>query len=331
MKLSNIFKNKKVVILLLIIALACAGYYGYKFTRAKDTRVKASGTVEVTEIQLAPLVSGRLIELPIEESDVIKEGDLVARLSMDGADHEADMASAALSAAREQLRELQNGARREDRSKAEAELALRRAQYEQAAHDSKRFNDLAKDGAVSVREAELYRENAEAKRNAMRISQETVALLKNGARVEQIEMAKANVKRAEAALAAAQLKVGYKEFRSPVTGTVLTKNYEIGDVVSAGAPIATLGKMNDCWIKLYIPSTQLGLVKLGGEATVKVDAYPKRAFKAKVTEVNQQAEYNPRLSLTQNERANMVFWIKVTVENPDGVLKPGMPADVVIK
>ena len=75
---------------------------------------------------------------------------------------------------------------------------------------------------------------------------------------------------------------------------------------------------------------KLGLVKLGGKAEVVVDAYPDRKLQAKITEVNQQAEYNPRLSLTQKERSNMVFWIKVSVENSDGILKPGMPADVTL-
>ncbi len=61
-----------------------------------------------------------------------------------------------------------------------------------------------------------------------------------------------------------------------------------------------------------------------------MDAYPDRVFNGKVSEVNQKAEYNPRLSLTQKERSNMVFWIKISIDNPDGILKPGMPADVVI-
>ena len=118
--------------------------------------------------------------------------------------------------------------------------------------------------------------------------------------------------------------------RLPVAGTVLTKNYEEGDVIAAGAPLATLGDLTDCWVKLYIPSTQLSLVKLGAKCSVFVDPFPNKAFEATVTEINQQAEYNPRMSLTQSERANMVFWIKVSIKDTEGVIKPGMPADVTI-
>ncbi len=330
MVIASLLKSKKIWLVILVFVSVGFGAYFYQSRTHKDTRVKSSGTVEVTEVQLAPQAGGRIIELPIQEADKIKQGDLIARMSLDGADHEADMARAALAAAHQQLLELQNGFRREDVSKAKAEVALRRTQYEQALRDSKRFKGLAADGVVSVREAELYGENAEAKRNAMNMALDTLALLQNGARPEQLDAAKANVKRAEAALLRAETLVGYKEFRSPSDGTILTKNYEPGDVVAPGAPIATLGKMDDCWVKIYIPSTQLGLVKLGGGAEVRIDAYPDRVFNATVSEVNEQAEYNPRLSLTQKERANMVFWIKISVENNEGILKPGMPADVTI-
>ena len=330
MKVSELLRKKFVIIAVLLIVAVFAAYETYSSINKKDTHVKSSGTVEVTEVQLAPQAGGRIVELPIQEADRVKQGDLIARMSLDGADHETDMARAALAAAQQQLLELQNGFRREDVSKAKAEVALRKTQYEQALRDSKRFKGLAAEGVVSVREAELYGENAEAKRSAMNMALDTLALLQNGARPEQLDAAKANVKRAEAALLRAETLVGYKEFRSPSDGTILTKNYELGDVVAPGAPIATLGKMDDCWVKIYIPSTQLGLVKLGGVAEVRIDAYPDRVFNATVAEVNEQAEYNPRLSLTQKERANMVFWIKISVENTEGVLKPGMPADVTI-
>ena len=156
------------------------------------------------------------------------------------------MAEAALSAAKEQLLELQNGFRKEDISRAEAEYELRKTQYEQAVKDEKRFRELADDGVVPVREAELYEENAKLKMNAMKMAYENFSMLKRGMRTEQIEAAKANVKRAEAALLKAKTLVGYKEFYSPAEGVILTKNYEVGDVISPGTPIATLGIMTDC-------------------------------------------------------------------------------------
>jgi HlyD family secretion protein len=324
-------KVKKLVAFIVVIVLIVGGCVWYYLQhRDTDKRVKASGTVEVTEVQLAPLAGGRIIELNIKEADVVKKGQLIARMSLDGADRDVAMAQEALAAAQQQYSEMQTGFRKEDIAKARAEVSLRATQYNQAVRDQKRFEGLAKEGVVAKRDAELYTEAANAKRDAMTAANEQLRLLLNGMRPEEIAAAKANMKRAEAAVAKAKTLVGYKNFYSPSDGTILTKNYELGDVVSPGAPIATLGQMNDCWIKLYIPSTQLGLVKLGGKAEVVVDAYPGRKLPAKITEVNQQAEYNPRLSLTQKERSNMVFWIKVSVDNKDGILKPGMPADVTL-
>ena len=330
MKISEIFKAKYIIWLAAAAAVVFVSMAIFVKEHPKETRVKASGTVEVTQVQLAPLAGGRILELAVKESDKVTKGQFIAKMSLDGADDEVLMAESALAAAQAQLSELENGFRKEDVAKAKSEVALRAAQSSQAARDAKRFAALASDGVVAVRDAELYSEAAKTASNALKMAQDQLALLNNGYRPEQIAAARANVARLKSGVAKAKTLIGYKTFYSPSDGVVLTKNYEVGDVINAGAAIATIGNMNDCWVKLYIPSTQLGRIKLGMKCDVFVDPFPKKAFKATVTEVNQQAEYNPRMSLTQDQRANMVFWIKVSIEDPDGVVKPGMPADVTV-
>jgi len=321
---------KRVLVVLVIIA----SLYGLRYLNLHKTipdYVKASGTIEVQEVQLAPQASGRLIYLNVKEAQTVKKGELLARMSFDGADDQLEAAKSALAAAEAQLAEMRNGFRKEEVAAAKANAAASKVQYEQAKRDKARFEKLAKEGAVPVRQAEVAAENADARLEAMKAADEQYKLLARGHRAENIAMAAANVKRLQAEVERAKVEVNYKEFYAPVDGVILTKNYEEGDVVAAGAPIATLGKNNDMWVKLYIPSTQLGLVKLNATADIKVDAYPDRVFKGKVTMVNQKAEYNPRLSLSQRERANMVFWVKISIDNPEGILKPGMPADVTIE
>ncbi|KEJ92832.1 HlyD family secretion protein [Synergistes jonesii] len=330
MKEPKFFSGRNVLILFVLLLVVGTSAAVYFKKRPNDDRLKASGTVEVTQVQLAPLAGGRIEELTIKEAEHVEKGQLIARLSLDGADDEVKMAEFALAAARAQLEELNNGFRKEDIARARAEVDARRARAEQAGRDERRFSELAADGVVAKRDAELSAEAAKSSRSAVRAAEEQLRLLENGARSEQIAAAQANAERAEAAYKKAKTLVGYKEFYSPADGVVLTKNYEVGDVVNAGAPIATLGDMEDCWVKLYIPSSQLGRVKLGSECRVRIDAFPDREFEASVSEVNQQAEYNPRMSLTQKERENMVFWIKVRIKNTEGVIKPGMPADVTV-
>ena len=318
MKEPKFFSGRNVLILFVLLLVVGTSAAVYFKKRPNDDRLKASGTVEVTQVQLAPLAGGRIEELTIKEADRVEKGQLIARLSLDGADDEVKMAEFALAAARAQLEELNNGFRKEDIARARAEVDARRARAEQAGRDEKRFSELAADGVVAKRDAELSAEAAKSSRSAVKAAEEQLRLLENGARSEQIAAAQANAERAEAAYKKAKTLVGYKEFYSPTDGVVLTKNYEVGDVVNAGAPIATLGDMEDCW------------VKLGSECSVRIDAFPNREFEASVSEVNQQAEYNPRMSLTQKERENMVFWIKVRIKNAEGVIKPGMPADVTV-
>lgn len=321
-------RNVLFAAVVLFIAISSAAIYFKE--NDKSPYVKASGTVEVTQVQLAPLAGGRIEELAVEESCYVKKGQFVARLSMDGADDDVKMAEAALAGAKAQLQELENGFRSEDIARARAELDARKVQHGQAKRDADRFAALAAEGVVAVRDAELYAEAEKASASAVKAAAEQLRLLENGMRPEQIAAAKAAVERAESAYKKARTLAGYKEFYSPAEGVVLTKNYEVGDVIHAGAALATVGDMSDCWVKLYIPATQLGLVKLGAKCEVRVDPFPDRVFEASVTEVNQQAEYNPRMSLTQDERANMVFWIKVSIKDTGGVIKPGMPADVTI-
>ena len=118
--------------------------------------------------------------------------------------------------------------------------------------------------------------------------------------------------------------------RSPISGTVLLKNYEKGELASVGSILLTLGDYRRCWINIYVPSTQLGLVFPGQEASVKVDSYPDRVFTGKISEIAEKAEYTPRASITPEERANLVFKVKIALDNTEGIFKAGMPADVVI-
>jgi HlyD family secretion protein len=117
---------------------------------------------------------------------------------------------------------------------------------------------------------------------------------------------------------------------APLDGTVLVEHARAGEVVAAGAPILTVADLREVWIRLYIPLPHLGRVALGRQAVVTTDALPQMTFTGRVTEISQQAEFTPRNVQTPEERVKMVFAVKVTLPNTEGLLKPGMPADAVI-
>jgi len=138
------------------------------------------------------------------------------------------------------------------------------------------------------------------------------------------------VRQARAALSLALSRLKETEIASPIAGVVLRKNLEVGETANPGVGILTLVDPRDIWLRAYVPEAEVGRIKVGQPARVKIDAFRDRVFPGKIIEIASEAEFTPKNVQTQKERVNLVFRIKVGVENPDGTLKPGMPADAEI-
>ena len=155
-----------------------------------------------------------------------------------------------------------------------------------------------------------------------------LADLESGARSGQVEAARAEVERLQAQVDAQQAQADGIDVESPASGTVLSKNFENNEFAPAGVPIVTVGDLDNCYVRVYVPSEDLARIQVGQAVNVYVDAYPGRAIAGTIQEISQQAEYTPRQSITARERANLVFAVKVAVQNQERIVKPGMPADV---
>jgi len=117
---------------------------------------------------------------------------------------------------------------------------------------------------------------------------------------------------------------------APLTGTVLSKHAEPGELLAAGSPVITVGRLDEVWVRGYIPETQLGRVKLGQQATVTSDTWKGRSYQGTISFIASEAEFTPRNVQTEAERVKLVYRIKITIANPRQELKPGMPVDAVI-
>lgn len=235
---------------------------------------------------------------------------------------------AALKKAEAQLRDLETGPRPAERKEAAANSAFMQAAFEKAAKDYQRFDQLYQGGAASRQQFDNAKESYDATAAQLSASREREQLVNDGAREEQIIAAREEVSRCQALLRATENDIEDSFIYSPLDAMVLTKNFEAGEYVNAGSALLTVADLSDCWVKIYIPSTELGRVSVGSLAEVRIDAAPGQVFSGRVREISENAEYTPRQSITRNERANMVFAVKVAVDNDAGVLKPGMPADV---
>jgi multidrug efflux pump subunit AcrA (membrane-fusion protein) len=165
---------------------------------------------------------------------------------------------------------------------------------------------------------------------AVGLAQAQVDGLQMGATPEQIAAAESQVEIARAALEALETQKYKFTLEAPISGLVLERPMQMGEVALPGAPLMTLADLDKVTLTIYVPEDQLGQVQLGQPVSVTVDAYPDRTFQGRVVFISSQAEFTPKNVQTREERVNMVFAVKVRLPNPDHALKPGMPADAVL-
>jgi Multidrug resistance efflux pump len=323
--------NKRLFIAGALIFLTLAAVAGYKLYMAREDGITATGTIEVTRADIMPKVNGYLGELNIEVGDTVKSGQVIARIARPDLAAQLLRDEAALVKAKVQLTDLEKGSRSQERSEAAANVASALAVFDKARTDLERYRTLYRDGAIAAQQLDTAQSGYDVAANALDAARSRLSLVEEGNRPDAIEAQRLEVKRSEAIVDSSRALVADTVVASPLGGVVLTKNYEDGEYINPGSALATIGDMNDCWVKVYIASTQLSLLKIGQPVAVKVDSYPDRVFAGAIKEISQNAEFTPRQSITQRERANLVFAVKVKVDNSEGILKPGMPADVVIK
>jgi HlyD family secretion protein len=316
---------------LVIVAALVFGLAGLKLYGRSETGITATGTIEVTKTDITPKVGGYLTLLNVKEGDAVSKGQLVAKIDRPDLKAQLLRDEAALAKARAQLRDLEQGARSQELQEAAANLAAALSQATKAGADYERYSRLFRDGGISAQQLDYSRSAHEVTANSLLAAQSRLSLLQAGARPETVEAQRLEVERSLAVLESSRTQLADTTVVSPLSGRVLSKNYEQGEYVNAGAAIATIGDMRDCWVKVYVSTGQLGQIRLGQAVKVKVDAYPDKSFRGEIREISQNAEYTPRQSITQRERANMVFAVKVKLDNAEEFMKPGLPADVVIE
>ncbi len=319
-------KKKKVFISIFLIILFCVA--GYKLYKQQEDVLVYTGTVEVTKVDITTKTNGYIDFLQAKEGDTIAKGALVARIDQADSSAQLERDTLALEKAKVQLMDLEKGARIEEINAATASTAAMDSVYQKALADYQRYQELYNSDVVAKQSLDNAKSAYEVAYQNLQAAKENEKLVLAGNRSDVILAQKIEVERLTAVLKASKLNYQDHNVYSPINGVVLTKNFEAGEYVGVGNSLFTLGDLSDCWVKIYIPSTEIGKVKLKEEVKVFVDAYPERIFVGRVKEISEKAEFTPRQSITKNERTNMVFAVKIAVENTEGILKPGMPMDV---
>jgi len=155
--------------------------------------------------------------------------------------------------------------------------------------------------------------------------------LEAGATPEEIAALEAQVRQAEAQLESARTVLAKLTLTAPVGGQVVEIVGHAGELAAPGVTLITLADLEQVTLTVYVPENRLGQVQVGQSVEVRVDSFPDRVFIGRVASIATEAEFTPRNIQTADERANMVFAVKVVIPNPDRALKPGMPADAVLR
>lgn len=144
------------------------------------------------------------------------------------------------------------------------------------------------------------------------------------------EGAESDLSRASAARAVAEISYNEANIKAPISGTILTKAVEIGDLLSPYSTVVTMADLTVLQMMVYVPEYRYGKINLGDEVSIFVDSYPGESFSGKVIYISDQAEFTPKNIQTKEERVSQVYGVKIQIPNKDMKLKPGMPADSII-
>ena len=358
-------KRKRIFIILGVAAVAAAtALYANWFHR--DTTLLGSGTVEARNIRVGSKVGGRIEQVLVREGDAVGPGQIL--LTFDDQELKASLEQSRANAQkaergyrREEIAEARaaaeqakadyelrrNGYRKEDVDTAEDDLERAKADEIRTRLDFERYDALAKKDLVSQQQRDTSEANWKMALAQREMAQHKYDEMRRGYRPEEIASAEARYLQAQATLEKMehgnrpedieQAKAAYaydlarfreRQVVAPSAAFVEVLDVRPGDLVAPNTPVATLLEKDQIYVRIYIPETEFGRVKVGQKAEVRVDSFPNTVFDGEVEQINQQAEFLPRNVQTREERVHQVFGVKIRINDPTGHARPGMAADV---
>lgn len=325
---------KRVIPLLLLLAIGAAVVYlNPQWFRkpAASNSLKLSGNIEVYESQVSFKVTGRVVDLPVDEGYTVKSGDVVARLDNEDYRQQVAVDTALSSVRNRQLALGLAGSRKQDVEAARQAIVDAKADLEQKKKDYARYQALYEKDEIPGQTRDQAATSVTRAQATYSRAQQVYNELEEGTRQEELAVDRASIHQANQSLTLSQIRLAYTVLRAPFDGVVLTRQAELGEVVSPGTPVVTLADLQHLWVRVYVPETDLGKIHWGQEAEVRTDTYPNKIYHGRISFISAEAEFTPKSVQTEKERVTLVYRVKVDVDSPNGELKPGMPADVKIK
>lgn len=323
-------KKKRIIAgVLLIIVLSASFYWVYqKYLIPKSVVLEATGTIEATTVVINARTAGVIKDISANAGDSVIKGQIIAELTRNDLVAQVERDRLSVLKAEANLNDMLSGARQQERLEAAANVEIARVEAKRANDDLIRMRALLEAGAVSDVDYEKVVAVSEIAKNKLNAAEARLSLLDEGSRPEQLTAARMEIERSKAVLLAGEAALEDLKMSSPLDGVVLNKNYEAGEFVPIGASLLNIANLQDLWIKVYIATDDLPQVKIGQKVSFTVSGLEQK-FEGTVGEIAGKGEFTPKTIQTKKERTNVVFGVKINISPAGGVLKPGMPADVV--
>ncbi len=313
-----------------LAVLAGLGWLGARQFRGAAPDGALYGNVEIRQVDLAFNSEGRLTQMARQEGDRVRAGDVIAQLDPATYQDALRLATARRDAAQAQLDKLVHGTRPEDIDQARANLAAATAAVANADATFRRQSNLVLTQATPQQAVDDARRALDTARAQVAQTGAALAEAVAGPRVEDIDAARAQLRQAEAAVGLAQTQLARTTLTAPSDGVVMTRVVEPGTVVMPTSIIYSVAITAEVWIRAFAPETLLSRVAPGTEVRVVTDGQPGKAYRGRVGYVSPQAEFTPKTVETPELRTQLVYRVRVRVENPDDGLRQGQPVTVLL-
>lgn len=287
----------------------------------EDPSFAGSGVIEATEVTVSAQTRGELIEVHFEEGSTVEPGAILAKVDVE----DLRLQRRASAAGIEEI-EANRGILRQEIAAAEEAVRQARITAANARVTRDRIANLAKQGAATKDRLDRAETESELAESRIRSAERQLAAAR--ARLSGLQATRDKIGEN---LKVLDNQISNGTVESPIGGVVIEQFVEQGEVVNFGTPICTIADLSSVWLTIYIGEADLGKVTVGKKSRVRVDSFPERTFEGTVTWISPRAEFTPKNVQTRESRADLVYAVKITLPNPEGVFKIGMPAEARIE
>ena len=322
----------RLLVLVLLLVAGGVGAWRYEQTAADaPAELILQGNIDVRQVNLSFKVPGRIQTLYVDEGDSVKAGQLIGILDERYFDDDLRLAKAQRDQAKANLDRLKNGSRPEEIAQARAQEAEAQATLKRAKADFERNRDLRGTGAISEQQYDLMQSTYREAEARVKSTGAALRLVEIGPRQEDIAVGQAQYDASVAQVVVAQRKLEDARLIAPSDGIILTRAREQGAIVNVSDTVFTLTLSSPVWVRTYVGEPDLGAVQPGLAVVAKTDTVSGHLYNGHIGYVSPTAEFTPKYVETRELRTDLVYRLRVVVDDPDGGLRQGMPITVTVK